>query len=329
LWGNPPSISVIVPTIGRPESLARLLASLAAQTHLLREVVVADGSADGRTAEVTGDPRWAAAGLAVRRDIVSPPHAVRQRQAAIAASSGELLLLLDDDVELEHRCVEEMVKALRAEPGAVAVMADFNNQTWAMPTRAWRLYLRLVHGMKDGEWQGRVIGPLLRYGFNPPPRETRRCDWLGAGNSLIRRAAFERAEEFSDFFLHRSTTNEDVDLGLRLSRIGTIVFCPQARMGHFHDSAGRVSLFHAAEDDLFNRFLVLHHTMGHSKLRALGLVGVFMLVESTSNLAGSVLHGRWGQTGRLMCGRMSGLYRISRSPGRHGTGRTKSRTLAS
>ncbi len=100
-------------------------------------------------------------------------------------------------------------------------------------------------------------------------------------------------------------------------------------MGHFHDPAGRVSPYHAAEDDLFNRFFVLHHTMGLSKLRTLGLLGVFMLVESASNLAGSVLRGRWGQTGRLMRGRMSGLYRIVRSRGRLGTSTSASKTVGS
>ena len=39
-------------------------------------------------------------------------------------------------------------------------------------------------------------------------------EWLGSGNSLIRRDAHDRAGGFSNFFLHRTTVNEDVDLGI-------------------------------------------------------------------------------------------------------------------
>ncbi len=304
------TISVIVPTIGRPESLARLLNSLAAQTHQIDEVIVADGSSDHRTAEVLSDPAWSAAGLVVQRVPVAPPHAVRQREAAISASTGKLLLFLDDDVELEPICVAEMVRALESRPDIVGVMADFNNQTWPMPTRAWRWYLRLFHRLHDGGWQGRVIGPLLRFGFNPVPDEDTKCDWLGVGSSLIRREAFDCAGGFSTFFLHRSTINEDVDLSLRLARHGTILFCPTARLAHFHDPGGRVSPKRAAEDDLYNRYHILHRSAGLSKPTAFGLTLLYATIESASNIAGTVQRRRWGRTGQLLRGRFTAIHRI-------------------
>ena len=131
------------------------------------------------TALLVANPRWARCGLDVKRITVHPPDAVRQREAAISASRGALLLMLDDDVELGTICIEEMLKALNENPGAVAVMADFSNQPWPMPTRVWRLYLRLVHRLKDGEWQGRVIGPLLRFAYNPLPSGVAPMEWLG------------------------------------------------------------------------------------------------------------------------------------------------------
>lgn len=307
------TISVIVPTIGRPESLARLLVSLSLQTHRVDEILVADGSMNGRTAAVIADGRWVEAGLSVRHIAVQPPHAVRQREAAIAASSGALLLFLDDDVELEPDCVGEMARALVCSPDVVGVMADFNNQPWAMPTRVWRAYLMGIHGMRPGEWQGRVVGPLLRFGFNPPPSNVVPCEWIATCNSLVRRNAFERAGGFSDFFLHRSTMNEDVDLGLRLARQGRLLFCPAARLGHFHDPGGRVSPKQAAEDDLYNRYHVLHRSAGHTKSAAFGLVILFLAVESMSNLAGSARRLRWGATGMLIRGRVRALWRIFRT----------------
>ncbi len=193
--------------------------------------------------------------------------------------------MLDDDVELGTICIEEMLKALNENPGAVAVMADFSNQPWPMPTRVWRLYLRLVHRLKDGEWQGRVIGPLLRFAYNPLPSGVAPMEWLGTSNSLLWRSAFEGAGGFSGFFLNRATSNEDVDLGLKLRRLGPILFCPRARMAHYHDPGGRLSPYLAAEDDIVNRYMILRHTLGKSRAFALRQVMLFIIVETVSAVA--------------------------------------------
>ena len=50
-------VSAIVPTIGRPASLARLLASLAAQTRRVDEVMIADAGTDRAGAAIIADPR--------------------------------------------------------------------------------------------------------------------------------------------------------------------------------------------------------------------------------------------------------------------------------
>lgn len=305
-------ISVIVPTVGRPESLTQLLESLVVQTVRVHEVIVADASGEQTTRAVVANSRWHEAGLRPQLVEVSPPNAVRQRQAAIRKSRGEFLLLLDDDVTLEADCVEQMLKLMRSNPDVVGVTADFSNQTWPHPTRFWRFYLRRFLQLPEGAWQGRVAGPLLRFGFNPVPSTPRPMEWLGSGNSMVRRSAYEQAGGFSEFFLHRCTMNEDVDLGLKLSKVGRILFCPAARMVHHHAPGGRVSVTTAAEDDLFNRFMVLHKTMGRSKPRSLLLVIFFLSMESLSNLLGACKRGKVGTTFQLFIGRFRGLIQVGR-----------------
>ena len=275
-------ISAIVPTIGRIDSLNALLESLAAQTQRVDEVIVA--SADQQTCDLVDNAK----GLVLRCIVVSPPNAVRQRMAAIEIARGEHLLLLDDDVVLEPDCVEQMATVLEANDDVVAVTADFSNQTWPDPTRIWQFYLRNILKLQRVQWQGRVVGPLLRFGFNPLPANPESMDWLGSGSSLVRRAAFLSVGGFSDFFLHRCTINEDVDLGLKLRRIGRILFCPRARMAHHHAPGGRVTKFLAAEDDLFNRYFILRRTMGQHFLRAFGLVVLYFGVETLSQFLGCV-----------------------------------------
>jgi len=277
-------ITAIIPTIGRADSLRALLDSLAAQTHKPDEVIIADASNDPDTARVIEKESR----LNVKRIHVEPPNAVRQRMAAIDLARGDNLLLLDDDVVLEPDCVQHLLAVLRQNPGVVAVSADFNNQTWPAPTRIWQLYLRHVLGMNRQAWQGKVVGPLLRFGYNPVPAGPTEIEWLGSGNSLVRRAAFLRAGGFSDFFLHRCTINEDVDLGLKLRKVGRIMFCPAARMAHHHAPAGRVSNLIAAEDDLFNRFFIMRRTLGYGLLRSFALVVLYFGVETSSQFLGCV-----------------------------------------
>jgi GT2 family glycosyltransferase len=282
------SISAIVPTIGRADSLRALLESIAVQTRRVDEVIVADASTDPDTKKVVADLRWQEAGLVVKHVPVCPPNAVRQRMAAIEIARGENLLILDDDVVLEPDCVQQLAALLEQHTEVVAASADFNNQTWPAPTRLWQIYLRHVLGIEESEWQGRVVGPLLRFGFNPVPNGPTTIEWLGSGNSLVRRSAFMSAGGFSDFFLHRCTINEDVDLGLKLRRVGRIMFCPGARMAHHHAPGGRVSNFLAAEDDLFNRFFILRRTLGYGLLRSFGLVLIYFAVETISQFLGCV-----------------------------------------
>jgi GT2 family glycosyltransferase len=274
--------------------------------------VVADGSSTDDTEAVIDDPEWKAKGLLVRHIRVHPPNAVRQREVAIQASQGEFLLLLDDDVVLEPQCIQHMLALLKANFDVVGVTADFNNQSWSQPTRFWSLYLRYVLGLSAGAWQGRVVGPLLRFGYNPVPDSPQPMEWLGAGNSLIRRSAYIQAGGFSDFFLRRCTINEDVDFSLKLSRIGRILFCPAARMAHYHAPGGRVTVAEAAEDDLFNRFMVLHRTLLHSKSKSFLLIVSYVLVESLSNTLGAIKRVKANTTFELLKGRVRGLIQVGR-----------------
>ena len=306
------TISAIVPTIGRVDSLAALLDALAAQTRRPDEIIVADGGDGPAIHALAADQRWRERHLEVRYIRVHPPNAVRQRKAAIAESRGSLLLLLDDDVVPEPGCVAAMVSCLDSE-NAVAVGADFSNHDWPPPTTLWRWYLRAWHGLADGEWQGRVIGPLLRFGYSPVPAQPVPMEWLGSGHTLVRRDAYERAGGFSDFFLHRSTVNEDVDLGLKLGRVGRLVLCPAARMAHLHAPGGRASAGIVAEDDLYNRYRVLRHTQQRSRAAASALAFTYFSVETLSGLFAGLRSLRANGFGSRLAGRLRALVRIATS----------------
>lgn len=303
-------VSVIVPTIGRPKSIGTLLDSLARQTAVPREILIADASATSDTASVVSNPVWLQRGLAIRHLRVSPPNAVRQRVAAIDASHGDYLLLLDDDVELQPNCIEEMLRGMQSAPDVVAVVADFSNQHWSGPTRAWRLYMRVVLGLRDGEWEGRVVGPLLRFGFNSSRERPAIMEWIGGGNTLVTRIAYDASGGFSEFFLYRSTLHEDVDLGIKLRRQGVILFWPEAKLAHYHEPTGRVAPRIAAEGDVFNRYQVMRRTLKRSAWRCLQSLALYIAVETASDIYG-LIRGRrkLGDLSRTF-GRLVGFGRV-------------------
>jgi GT2 family glycosyltransferase len=304
------TISAIVPTIGRPTSLRNLLQSLSVQTLKVSEVIVADASSSDETKAVIEQMQWQINGLTIHHLRMQPPNAVRQREAAISRAEGELLLLLDDDVVLEPDCVEQMVGVLMNTPNTVAVSANYKNHAWPQPTKPWRIYMRYVLKLNEGEWQGRVVGPLLRFGYYTTVTTPQPMEWLGTGKSLIRRTAFRDVGGFSDFFLHRCTMNEDVDLGIKLSKVGKILFCPTALLSHYHAPEGRVSAVIAAEDDLYNRFHVFHRTMKYTYLKSLRLSFVFLFIETISDLWGIIRFKNQGSRLKNSMGRFRAMGRI-------------------
>jgi GT2 family glycosyltransferase len=90
-------ISVVIPTLGRPEPLARCLASVADCKPEAGEIVVADQSGSPEVADVVA--RFAAARA---RLVPCPGRGVsRSRNVGLKAASNELVLVTDDDCTVD------------------------------------------------------------------------------------------------------------------------------------------------------------------------------------------------------------------------------------
>ncbi len=302
-------ISAIVPTIGRLSSLQELFDSIVKQTHCVHEVIVADGSASPKIENFVIEFSNKYPQICFSYLSVQPPNAVYQRQKAIEVANGDLLLLVDDDIVLEVDCLKNMQNTMNDSSGVVAVCAMLQGG-WSKPTRLWSWYLKYVTKLQPGEWQGRVVGPLLRFGYNPSPIVDQEMQWLGTGNSLIKRSAFEAAGGFSEFFLHRCTMNEDVDLGIKLSQHGKLLLSAKAYMIHHHAPSGRVTAMLAAEDDLYNRFLVFKNTLRYSTTKAWQLVFTFLFIESISDFYFAAKSFSWKHFLAKAFGRVRATFRI-------------------
>ncbi|TMB98893.1 MAG: glycosyltransferase family 2 protein, partial [Chloroflexi bacterium] len=115
-------ISVVVPTRNRAPDMAKLLRSLAEQTRLPDQVVVVDQSAGGDThalaREYLGPVLFARCTYLHSSSIRGVSAA---RNAGIDASSGDVVIFLDDDTVLVPDCIAQMEAAFVAEPGYAGI----------------------------------------------------------------------------------------------------------------------------------------------------------------------------------------------------------------
>ena len=161
-----PRVSVVIPTYRRRASVERVLEALRRQTFsadLFETVVSVDGSEDGTRESVAAFPApYALKGLW---------QANRGRAAAcnagVRAARGELIVLLDDDMEpaaefLEAHVGAHATGATRGVLGAVPVALGDDQSFAITPDACWHVASVLVDGVP--------VGAVTRLYANPAGR---------------------------------------------------------------------------------------------------------------------------------------------------------------
>ena len=189
--------SVVVPTRNRRSEIVRLVGRLAGQTAPFEAVVAVDGSTDG-TAEAL-----AALGLPYPLRVVHGPGRGRAAACneAIRAATGDVVLVLDDDMEPEPQLVERHAAhhppgSRRCVLGAVPVSDDDTTPTARYVARRFA-----DHAVRLAQ-PGHVFVARDFY----------------TGNTSIRRDVLLEVGAFDERFT--AYGNEDVELFLRLRAAG-------------------------------------------------------------------------------------------------------------
>lgn len=141
-----PRVSVLVPSFGRPASLARCLAALAAQTRAPDEVVVGVRTGDAATIAVAEEAR--VAGLPVRVATTAEAGVVASMQAALDAASGDIMALTDDDARPFASWIAGLLAHFQSAPDVGGV----GGRDWQPYERGDARRVGVV------QWFGRVIG---------------------------------------------------------------------------------------------------------------------------------------------------------------------------
>jgi GT2 family glycosyltransferase len=192
----------VIPVRNDVVRLRRCLASILANEYPreLIEIIVVDNDSTDGSAQAARD-----CGAVVIKTSQGPVAALRNKGAR--AALGSIVAFVDSDHEIDRHWIETALEVL-SEDDVVATGAPYLTQ----PGCNW--VQQQYDGLRD--------------------RPLRRQDvaWLGSGNFVIKRAAFERIGGFDATL----TACEDVDLCNRLQQAGyRIVAEPDLRSVHFGD----------------------------------------------------------------------------------------------
>jgi GT2 family glycosyltransferase len=202
--------SVVIPTFRRKRSLLRALNALATQTIAPDEyevIVVIDGSDDGS--------REAVESLSPAHDLRVLWQGKRGRAAAcntgVAVAQGELIVLLDDDMEATPGFLEAHLRAHPPGSRIAVIGAAPVSITPELPPHVKYIGEKFNAHL---EQLARAGGPLKLRDFY-------------SGNFSIRRELFDAVHGFDERFTVYG--NEDLELSIRLTAAGVrLVYEPSA-----------------------------------------------------------------------------------------------------
>ncbi len=196
------SLSVIIPTHHRAETLARVLVAVRDQTEAPDEVIVVDDASTDDTAAVV-----ASCGISAIRHIRLEKNlgVARARNRGASEAKGEWLLFLDDDCVPNPTWIFAYLREIREKFSKNSV------------SYAWGV-TEYIHTGYRGHFPERLVN-------NQGGR------WPGAANLLVRRDMFLQVGGFDPWFLQFQ--NEDTELAVRLvSRGGVYARVPDAVVYH-------------------------------------------------------------------------------------------------
>lgn len=188
-----PDVSVVIPTLGRPDRLRGAVLSLFDQAGFAAgrfELVVVDndpaGSARATVEQLAGD-----APFAVRYVPMLVPGVANARNAGISAAQAPLIAFLDDDEEAPPQWLSSLLAA-RELYGADVVFGPVRARIDASIVRHRAYFEQFFSRVGHGD----AAGPI--------------ADHFGCGNSLIARAALPDQER--PFAEARNETGGEDDL---------------------------------------------------------------------------------------------------------------------
>jgi glycosyltransferase involved in cell wall biosynthesis len=307
-------ISVITPTLDRPDEVRALLHNLAAQTVPPLELVLVDGAPPEMrdTERVVTDLRES---MPYRVTYIRRGGGTAiQRNLGIDAAEGAFVAFVDDDMLLESEFFEVALAELaRPQATDVVAIAGYITNQFLNPATSprWRLFrrLRLFSTYEPGKYDFATGYPINRY-LQPPHDGLREIDFMGTNCAVWRREPFDQGLRLSSFFIDYGMV-EDAHLALQARRAGwRILECGRARCVHNHSPRGRPNKRRVARKTAVNYRFLFVDTVPDRTLRQEVRFWRVQAVELLRFAAAAVRNG--GDNWSALLGKAEGILAATR-----------------
>ncbi|HZN56267.1 MAG TPA: glycosyltransferase family 2 protein [Candidatus Polarisedimenticolaceae bacterium] len=313
--GSGPSVSVIIPTMNRQKDLERCVRSLLAQSRLPEELVVVDDG-DLQPEEISG----LLDGHPIRFVYVKKDRKglARSRNVGIRHSTGDVLVFLDDDTELDVDYLRGYLSILESDTeqriGGLSGTPTRYVHGVEVPTRTpLTVPVMLSHFFLLADQRG---GRVLPSGFRSPmvdPGDLTDVDFLQGGNMALRRKVLD---EFSfDEELDRSggySLGEDVFFSYPVGRKYALYSTRRARLKHFATPGNRPNRRDLNRMKVIHQYRFVRKTMngGVMNLAAFGWSMIGLVVINSLVFLRRPERNRWSN----LEGILSGIAHVIRHP---------------
>ena len=199
-----PAISVVTPTLRRPEEVASLLENLSKQDVLPFEVILVDGApSDERDTENTVRALEASLPFRVRYIRHGGGTAI-QRNVGIDNVAGDFIAFLDDDIRLESSFLRSALSVFDADKSfRVGGVVGYRTNEYFKSEEVlrWRWYrrLRLLTTYEPGRYDFECGYPI-NANMQPPFSGVRKVDFMTTSCAVWRRRVFDSGLRFDTFF---------------------------------------------------------------------------------------------------------------------------------
>ena len=288
------NISVIIPTLNRPDDLKLALESIGRQTLRPAQVIVVDQSTGDESLNAVFEVRQKYPELSDSLVYVSQTvrSLVKARNNGMALASGDVISFLDDDVVLFDDYYARVLPFFEdPEVGGVSgntlVKKEMKGLKWKLRKAVMRFFM-----LSD------FNGGMTASGFGYPVYE-REIDrpiavQMLPGCNMNFRKKDVRGLEFDEWFSGYGF-REDADFSYRVSLKARLLMTPDARLHHNYSPANRMKIYTLKKMELKNYYYMFKKYKRRSGLSCVlfgySFIGLILidLIEFLTNLDG----GKW------------------------------------
>lgn len=307
-------ISVVTPTLRRPDEVRGLLAHLCEQTVQPTEVILVDGAPAGEqaTEQVVEELRETVPFRCVY--VRHGGGTAIQRNVGIDVAQGQYVAFIDDDVRLAPAFFQVILDVFeqRGREGVGGIVGYRTNKYFAPESvTRWRWYrrLKLLTTYEPGRYDFETGYPI-NANMQPPFSGVREVDFMTTACAVWRRAVFDNGLRLDPFFRNYGIL-EDAHLSLRAGRQWTLLQCGDAHCEELSSPNSREGHALLGYKMVVNYYYVFNSVAGPLSRRQKMRFWRYQLVELV-RLTYSLIKRRRLTDVRELRGRLKGFFHVAR-----------------